>query len=485
LFQFSSIEHYHAQLQEGTVTCLQAVEHYLQQINATKHLNAFIEVYTDEVLETAKQLDAKRKSGALPGKLHGVVIGLKDVICHKGHKISAASKILQPFTSLYSATAVERLLAEEAIIIGSLNCDEFAMGSTNENSAYGKVLNALDETRVPGGSSGGSAVAVQAGLCMASLGSDTGGSVRQPADFCGIVGFKPGYGRISRYGLIAYASSFDQIGIFGTAIPDVALLLEVMAGDDEYDSTVSQQEVPPYSSLLNSNKKFSFAYFDEALNHPSLDAEIASAIRNKITVLKELGHEVAAVDLSTGTSGNNLLDYIVPAYYVLTTAEASSNLSRYDGVKFGHRSDKKNADLTDFYKETRSEGFGKEVKRRIMLGTFVLSAGYYDAYFTRAQQVRRLLCSKTTAIFKSYDFIILPTSPVTAFKAGEKMNDPIAMYLADIYTVMANLVGCPAISIPLFQHSNGMPFGLQVMANRHNEVSLLQVSDLLLQAKCI
>jgi aspartyl-tRNA(Asn)/glutamyl-tRNA(Gln) amidotransferase subunit A len=485
LFQFSSIEHYHAQLKAGTVSCLQAVEYYLQRIAATRHLNAFIAVYAEEALQQAKKLDAKRMAGDAPGKLQGVIIGLKDVICYKDHPISASSKILQSFTSLYSATAVERLLAEEAIIIGNLNCDEFAMGSTNENSAYGKVLNALDETRVPGGSSGGSAVAVQAGLCMVSLGSDTGGSVRQPADFCGIVGFKPGYGRISRYGLIAYASSFDQIGIFGNTVADIALLLEIMAGPDEYDSTVSHQEVPAYSSLLQTNQKFSFAYFEEALNHPGLDSEIAGAIRKKIELLKEMGHEVAAVELSEGQMENNLLDYIVPAYYVLTTAEASSNLSRFDGVKFGHRTPQKNIALTDFYKETRSEGFGAEVKRRIMLGTFVLSAGYFDAYFTRAQRVRQLLCTKTAAIFKSYDFIILPTSPVTAFKAGEKMGDPIAMYLADIYTVMANLVGCPAISVPLFQHSNGMPFGLQVMANRYNEVSLLQVSDLLLRAKSL
>lgn len=473
MFEFSSIEQYHAQLQEGKVTCLQAIEYYLQRARSRHSLNAFVEVYEDEALERAKQLDKKRKAGGTTGKLHGVIIGLKDVICYKDHKISAASAILKNFTSIYSATAVERLLAEEAIIIGNLNCDEFAMGSTNENSAYGKVLNALDETRVPGGSSGGSAVAVQAGLCMASLGSDTGGSVRQPADFCGIIGLKPTYGRISRYGLIAYASSFDQIGIFGTAVSDVALLLEVMAGADEYDSTVSHKEVPVYSTQSISDKSnYRFAYFITALNHPSLDPEISSSIKQKLGQLKEDGHEVAAVDF-------DLLDYVVPAYYVLTTAEASSNLSRYDGIKYGHRTGKKGIDLTEFYKLTRSEGFGKEVKRRIMLGTFVLSAGYYDAYFTRAQKVRQLLCDKTAEIFKSYDFIIMPTSPVTAFKAGEKVGDPIAMYLADIYTVMANLTGCPAISLPLFNHSNGMPFGLQVMANRFDEVSLLRVSDML------
>ena len=475
MFEYSSIEQYHAQLQQGSITCRDAVEHYLLRIKSTNHLNAFIEVYSDEAIEKAKQLDGLRNSGMPMGKLHGVIIGLKDVICYKSHKISASSKILQNFTSIYSATAVERLLAEDAIIIGNLNCDEFAMGSTNENSAYGKVLNTLDETRVPGGSSGGSAVAVQAGLCMVSLGSDTGGSVRQPADFCGIIGMKPTYGRISRYGLIAYASSFDQIGIFATKVSDIAVTLEVIAGADEFDSTISTKKVPAYSLSFSGIKKYRFAYFDEALNHPGLDVEIGTSIKNCLEQLKKDGHRVEPVKF-------DLLDYIVPAYYVLTTAEASSNLSRFDGVKYGHRATLPNLELTEFYKQSRSAGFGKEVKRRIMLGTFVLSAGYYDAYFTRAQKVRQLLNDKIQLIFNNFDFILLPTSPVTAFKAGEKMDDPIAMYLADIYTVMANLVGIPAISLPLFKHSNGMPFGLQVMANRFDEVSLLQVSHQLMKA---
>jgi aspartyl-tRNA(Asn)/glutamyl-tRNA(Gln) amidotransferase subunit A len=309
---------------------------------------------------------------------------------------------------------------------------------------------------------------------MISLGSDTGGSVRQPADFCGIVGLKPTYGRISRYGLIAYASSFDQIGIFGNNIPDVAAVLDVIAGADEYDSTVSLKKVGPYSLQPNENKKHRFAYFEEALNHPSLDSEVATAIKNKIEQLKKDGHEVKPVEFE-------LLDYIVPAYYILTTAEASSNLSRYDGVKYGYRTFIPGLELTNLYKQTRSAGFGKEVKRRIMLGTFVLSAGYYDAYFTRAQKVRKLLSDKIQLIFKDFDFILLPTSPTTAFKTGEKMNDPIAMYLADIYTVMANLAGIPAISLPLFWHSNGMPFGLQVLADRFNELSLLQISTRLMK----
>ncbi len=473
MFEFSSIEQYHAQLQKGNTTCLQTVQYYLQKIKATSHLNAFIEVYADEVLQKAKELDQKRKTDKSLSKLHGVVIGLKDVICYKDHKVSASSNILENFTSIYSATVVEILLSEDAIIIGNHNCDEFAMGSTNENSCYGKVLNALDETRVPGGSSGGPAVAVQAGLCMVSLGSDTGGSVRQPADFCGIVGLKPTYGRISRYGLIAYASSFDQIGIFADNIADIALVLEIIAGADEYDSTVSLKKVESYSQLSD-NKKYRFAYFEEALNHPSLDKEIAAAIKNKIEQLKKDGHEVKPVKFE-------LLDYIVPAYYVLTTAEASSNLSRYDGVKYGYRASTSSTELIDFYKKTRSAGFGKEVKRRIMLGTFVLSAGYYDAYFSCAQKIRKLLIDRIQHIFNNFDFILLPTSPSTAFKLGEKMDDPIAMYLADIYTVMANLTGVPSISLPLFWHSNGMKFSLQVLSNRFNELSLLQISNRLMK----
>jgi aspartyl-tRNA(Asn)/glutamyl-tRNA(Gln) amidotransferase subunit A len=473
LFSFTSIEQYHAQLLEGKTTCLQAVEHYLQQIQSKVHLNAFVHIYASEALEKARLLDANRKPGTSLKKLHGVVIGIKDVLAYKDHPLTAASGILKDFHSIYNATCIERLLEEEVIIIGHLNCDEFAMGSTNENSVYGKVLNPIDETRVPGGSSGGSAVAVQAGLCMVSLGSDTGGSVRQPADFCGIIGLKPGYGRISRYGLIAYASSFDQVGIFGKNVPDVALLLEVMAGADEFDSTVSTEPVPEYSRLLEPEKKYRFAYFETALTHESIDPEISAAIQLQVEKLKADGYDVEPVSFE-------LIDYVVPAYYVLTTAEASSNLSRYDGIRYGYREKNPQVELTDFYRQTRSAGFGREVRRRIMLGSFVLSAGYYDAYLTRAQQVRRLLTDQIELIFRDYDFIILPTSPLPAFKIGEKMDDPIAMYLADIFTVVANLTGIAAISLPLFQHSSGMPFSLQLMANRHNELSLLRISNHLL-----
>ncbi|HVI47009.1 MAG TPA: Asp-tRNA(Asn)/Glu-tRNA(Gln) amidotransferase subunit GatA [Chitinophaga sp.] len=467
--EFSSIITFQKALYAGSTSCTERVSYYLNRIAELKHLNAYLEVFEEEALEKARELDERIRSGQHVGALAGVVVGIKDVICYKGHKVNAASRMLEGFTSLFSATAVERLLAEDAIIIGNLNCDEFAMGSTNENSAFGPTLNALDTTRVPGGSSGGSAVAVQADLCQVSLGSDTGGSVRQPADFCGIIGLKPTYGRISRYGLIAYASSFDQIGIFGRDIADVAAVLQVIAGPDEFDSTASQKEVADYQSDLKHNKSFKFAYLRDALYHDGLDTEMKEGYIDFFENLLSAGHSV------TGRSFE-YLDYIVPAYYVLTTAEASSNLSRYDGVKFGHRTGAKDLDLTDFYKKSRSEGFGKEVKRRILLGTFVLSSGYYDAYYTKAQQVRRLVTDKLNEILDEYDAILMPTVPSTAFKIGEKTDDPIAMYLADIYTVLANLAGVPAISVPLNKHSNGMPYGIQIIAKKFDEAALLNIA---------
>jgi aspartyl-tRNA(Asn)/glutamyl-tRNA(Gln) amidotransferase subunit A len=480
MFHFQDINHYHQDLSANNTTCVDAVQYYLQQIDARKNLNAFTEVYAAEALQQAAALDEKRKSGEPLKRLHGVVVAIKDVLCYKDHTVTAASKILADFKSLYTATAVQRLLDEDAIIIGNCNCDEFAMGSSNENSVYGPVLNALDHTKVPGGSSGGSAVAVQAGLCMASLGSDTGGSVRQPADFCGIIGLKPTYGRISRYGLIAYASSFDQVGIFGNHVADIALLLEVMSGADEYDSTASPnpsqggglEQSANFTAYadVQETKKYKIAYFKEALHHPSLDKEIKENILNLVESLRANGHTVTEIDF-------NLLDYVVPAYYVLTTAEASSNLNRYDGIRYGHQATGNIKDLTEFYKQNRTEGFGKEVQRRIMLGTFVLSSGFYDAYFSKAQQVRRLLVNQTEAIFSDYEAVIMPTSPTTAFNIGYKNDDPVAMYLADIFTVFANLTGIPGISVPLFTHSNGMPFGLQIMTKKADELTLLQFAD--------
>ncbi|MEO8819622.1 MAG: Asp-tRNA(Asn)/Glu-tRNA(Gln) amidotransferase subunit GatA [Ginsengibacter sp.] len=478
MFSYQNIYDYHLQLKNGSATCVSAVEYYLQKIKDSLHLNAFIEVYNEESIERAKLLDEKRNSGKTLGKLHGVIIALKDVISYKDHQLSASSKMLKGFISIYHSTAVQKLLEEDAIIIGNCNCDEFAMGSTNENSVYGRVKNALDENKVAGGSSGGSAVAVQAGLCMISLGSDTGGSVRQPADFCGIVGMKPSYGTISRHGLIAYASSFDQIGIFANNVEDVATVLEIISGPDEFDSTVNQQKTLIFNldnrAEKDTSKKYRIALFKNAMNHKSLDAEIRNGIYNLVEDLKKDGHLVEEIDF-------DLIDYIVPAYYVLTTAEASSNLSRYDGVRYGYRDENKVDDLNIFYKKNRGKGFGKEVKKRIMLGTFVLSEGYYDAYFTKAQQVRNLLAFRTKEIFNDFDAVILPTVPSTAFEAGMMEKDPIATYLADIYTVYANLTGIPGISLPLFKHSNGMPFGVQLLANKHNELTLLECSDLLLK----
>ena len=473
MFLYKTIEDYHQNLITGKTSCLEAVNFYPEKINDNAELNAYVEVYAQESIARAKFLDEKRNNGTTPAKLHGVVIAIKDVICYQDHKVTAASAILKNFISVYNSSAVENLLKEDAIIIGSCNCDEFAMGSTNENSTYGRVVNALDKNKVAGGSSGGSAVAVQAGLCMVSLGSDTGGSVRQPADFCGITGIKPSYGSISRNGLIAYASSFDQIGIFSNNIQDAATVLEVINGADTHDGTVSQQKQNTFSIGSTSDKKYKIALLKNALEHKSLDPEIRNSIYSLADELNADGHEVMEIDF-------DLIDFIVPTYYVLTTAEASSNLSRYDGVRYGYRYENNTIDLADFYKKTRSKGFGREVKRRIMLGTFVLSEGYYDAYFTKAQQIRRILVNQTKEIFQSFDALILPTVPTTAFEAGSMDKDPVAMYLADIYTVYANLTGTPAVSLPLFKHSNGMPFGLQVITNNHNEQILLQLSHVLM-----
>jgi aspartyl-tRNA(Asn)/glutamyl-tRNA(Gln) amidotransferase subunit A len=474
LFSYTSIQQYQSELKTGKITCVQAVQHYLRNIEQQKHLNAFVEVFDEEALKRADELDSL-PADAEKGKLHGVVMGIKDVICYKDHQVTAASNILKDFTSIYSSTAVQRLLNEGAIIIGRQNCDEFGMGSTNESSAYGPALNPVQNDVVPGGSSGGSAVSVKAGLCMASLGTDTGGSVRLPADFCGIVGVKPTYGRVSRHGLIAYASSFDQIGVLAQNVEDAALILEVIAGKDEFDSTVSSKEVGQYSSVVAENDhKYRIAYFPEWLEHPSVDPEISAQLQSLLSSLKEKGHQVEPVHFK-------LTEYIVPTYYILTTAEASSNLSRFDGVRYGYQEKKTLSDLRDFYKQNRSKGFGKEVKRRIMLGTFVLSAGYYDAYFTKAQQVRRVLQQQTEDIFKDFDIILAPTSPTTAYKSGEKIKDPLAMYMGDIFTVFANLTGIPAVSLPLFNHSNTLPYGVQAMANRFDEVSLLSFSHQLMQ----
>ncbi|MBL7917333.1 MAG: Asp-tRNA(Asn)/Glu-tRNA(Gln) amidotransferase subunit GatA [Bacteroidia bacterium] len=467
MYKFSTIKQLQADLKSGKTNCIDLVKESLQEANNKKHLNIFLELYEASALEKAKQVDEKIMQGKA-GKLAGVIVGLKDNICYKGHKVSASSKILEGFESLFSATVTEKLLNEDAIIIGRCNCDEFAMGSSNENSAYGNVLNPLNEKTVPGGSSGGSAAAVAANICHVTLGSDTGGSIRQPASFTGTVGIKPTYGRVSRWGLIAYASSFDQIGPITKTVEDNALVLEVISGNDEYDSTVSQKPVEEYSKLLNQNKKYKIAYLKECVYADGLDAEVKAAVINKMEALKKAGHTVEEVSFP-------YLDYLVPVYYVLTTAEASSNLSRFDGIHYGYRS--KNAtDLESTYKKSRSEGFGKEVQRRIMLGTFVLSAGYYDAYYGKGQKVRRLIQNKTLEILKQYDFILTPTTPGTAFEFGKNSTDPIKMYLEDIFTVQAPIAGVPAISVPCGIHSNGLPMGIQLMANYFEEAKMFDLA---------
>ncbi len=469
--KYSEITQVQHDLREGKLSCIELVEYYLERIEASQELNIYIEVYAEEALAKAKAIDERLQENADDlGRLFGVVVSLKDVLCYKDHQVTGGSKILTGFTSMFSATGVERVVEEDAIIIGRVNCDEFAMGSTTENSYYGPTRNAADPNRVPGGSSGGSAVAVQADTCLVSLGTDTGGSVRQPASFCGVIGFKPTYGRISRYGLLAYGSSFDQMGVLAQSVSDTALFLEVMAGPDEFDSTASQRPVEAYTSHLSFERKAKIAYFGSALDHPSLDSGVREICQGLIEQLRSEGHTVEAVDF-------DYLDYIIPAYYVLTTAEASSNLSRYDGIRYGYRSPNA-TDLMETYKKSRTEGFGTEVKRRIMLGTFVLSAGYYDAYYTKAQKARRLIQEKTFEIFEEYDFILLPAAPGPAWHLGDNVDDPVAMYLADIFTVQANMVGIPAICLPIGTHAEeGLPVGVQFMANRFQESDLLAFSQ--------
>ena len=468
VYSFLNIEKLKADLKSGLTTCKELTEEAIKQISENHRLNAFLEVFESSALAQALVIDEKIKSGT-EGKLAGVIVGLKDNICYKGHKVSASSKILEGFESLYSATVVERLIAEDAIIIGRLNCDEFAMGSSNENSAFGNVLNPLNNSCVPGGSSGGAAAAVASGLCHVSLGSDTGGSIRQPASFTGTVGLKPTYGRVSRYGLIAYASSFDQIGPITKTVQDAALVLEVISGKDKHDNTCSSEKVESYSSQIQEIKKYKIAYIKECVEAEGIDSEVKQIILNQIETLKSLGHSVEAISFP-------YLDYLVPTYYVLTTAEASSNLSRFSGIHYGHRT-QITSDLENTYKKSRSEGFGKEVKRRIMLGTFVLSSGYYDAYYSKGQKVRRIIHEKTKDIFKTFDFILTPSTPGTAFEFGKNSADPIKMYLEDIFTVQANIAGIPAISVPCGNHSNGLPVGLQLMCNYFEESKLLNLAS--------
>lgn len=458
--RFSSLSSIQQALRSGTLSCQQLVEYYLEQIALHDELNAYVQVFGDSAFAKAEELDALLTNGGELPPLIGLVVSIKDIICYAGHPVQGASKILDGFESLFSATAVDRLLNAGAIIIGSTNCDEFGMGSANENSIIGPTKNAIDSTRIPGGSSGGAAVAVQIDSCLVALGSDTGGSVRQPAAFCGLVGLKPTYGRISRHGLLAYASSFDQIGFLGRNAKDVRRVLDVTGGPDAYDATCV--EIP---NLPQGKPKKRIAYLPKTLTHEDIDPEICSSIREHIQSLEAAGHELVPVEFP-------YLDQLVPTYYLLTTAEASSNLSRYDGVRYGHRSSAA-ADVRTTLCNSRTEGFGLEVKRRILMGAFVLSAGHFDAYFKKAQQVRRLIQEATVTILNDCDLWLLPTSPVLPWKIGSQEKTPTAAYLADIYTVIANLAGIPGISYPIGTSSAGLPIGMQMLAAKGGERLLL------------
>jgi len=438
---------------------------YLANIERTRSLNVFVEVYAEEALAISKEMDTK--SPAKRGKLWGAIISVKDVISHASHQLTAGSKMLQGYTALYTATVLQRLLDEDAIVIGRVNCDEFAMGSDNQTSHYGPTANGAHPDHVPGGSSGGSAVSVQMHLCLISLGSDTGGSVRQPAAFCGVTGFKPSYGRMSHFGLVAYGSSFDQIGFIAHNIQDVAAVYDVSHGPDAHDSTLHPNRSETILPLKPHSRPLKLAYIEETLNHHGLQKEIKLGFENKLSVLSNQGHVLESVSFE-------YLDYIIPAYYVLTSAEASSNLSRYDGIRYGYRSETSGS-LDEMYTQSRTEGFGDEVKRRILLGTFVLSVGYYEAYFAKAQRVRRLIKERFDEWSSQYDAILIPTAPVTAWPL-DKPPSTLEMYLSDVYSAIANLTGLPALSIPLGEDHSNLPFGRQILSKRYNEEHLLAIA---------
>lgn len=470
--QFSSYEDLRSSLLSRAVTCETVVRHYLDRIDRHGDDNIYTTVFHEQALERARELDRKIADGGAPGKLFGMPMAIKDNIAMKGVRLTCASRMLENYESVYDATAVLRLEAEDAIFLGKTNMDEFAMGSSNENSAFGPVSNPFDRTRVPGGSSGGSAAAVAAGLCMVALGSDTGGSVRQPAGFCDIVGLKPTYGRISRYGLVAFASSFDQIGVLSANCDDAALVLQVMAGQDGHDATSSAHAVGDYAAEMGALSPEGLRigvpgeYFQE-----SLSPDIRDIVMGRLNELRDRGAELVEVDLPKS-------DHAIAAYYILVTAEASSNLARFDGARYGYRSPEAH-DLSSMYVQSRSEGFGREVKRRIMLGTYVLSAGYYDTYYKKAQQVRRVFQDRYREALEKVDVIAGPTSPIPPFGIGEKTSDPLEMYLADVFTVPASIVGMPAVSVPAGFDNQGLPVGLHLICNFFEEGKLLGIARMM------
>jgi aspartyl-tRNA(Asn)/glutamyl-tRNA(Gln) amidotransferase subunit A len=434
--------------------------------NLNETLNAFLEIDRQGALERAAVAD---------GPLAGIPVAVKDNICVRGMQASCGSRILGDYHPPYNATVIERLTQAGAIVIGKTNCDEFAMGSSNENSAFGPVRNPWDTTRVPGGSSGGSAAAVAAGIVPVALGSDTGGSVRQPASLVGVIGLKPTYGRNSRYGLVAFASSLDQVGIFAREVEDVARVLGVIAGRDSHDATTADVPVPDYTASLTGDLKGARLGFPRALFAEGLDEEVGNAVKAVVDVYRDLGAEIVDVDLPHAK-------YAIAAYYIIATAEASSNLARFDGVRYGFRAED-TPELRQMYRRTREEGFGAEVKRRIMLGTYVLSAGYYDAYYLKAQKVRTLIKNDFLKAFENCDAIITPTSPSTAFALGEKVDDPLAMYLNDIYTVTANLAGVPGISVPCGLSAERLPIGFQLLGPFWSESTLFNLAHAYAEAR--
>ncbi len=458
---------------QATASAL-AQEFYTRIRKEDPEIGAFLTLSEERALAQADHIDRMAAAGNPLPSLAGVPVAIKDVMVTRGVRTTAGSKMLENFVPPYDCTAVARMEAAGAVVLGKLNCDEFAMGSSNENSAFRPVHNPRDKSRVPGGSSGGSAAAVAAGMAVATLGSDTGGSIRQPASFCGVVGLKPTYGRVSRYGLIAFASSLDHIGPFARTVKDAAMMLRTIAGRDPMDSTSAEVSVPDYVAELDkpvAGLRVGVAkeYFGEGL-----DPEVRAAVEAAIQKLAELGCEVIPVSLPH-------TEYAIPAYYIVATAEASSNLARYDGVRYGFRAPQART-LAEMYRRTRDGGFGVEVKRRIMLGTYALSAGYYDAYYLKAQKVRTLLARDFEDAFKKVDVIAAPTSPTPAFRLGEKVNDPLAMYLADIYTVTANLAGVPGISVPCGESHEKLPIGLQLFARHFDESTLLRVAHAYEQA---
>lgn len=504
---FRSIADNRKAVKTGELSLEEIVRHYADNIEQrNSEVNAVVSLDVEQAIADAEHIQEKIDNGE-SGKLAGAVIGIKDLICEKDKQTTCASNILSNFESIYDATVVERLKAEDAILLGRLNMDEFAMGSSNENSIYGPARNPHDTEKVPGGSSGGSAAAVAAEFSTATLGSDTGGSIRQPASYCGVVGLKPTYGRVSRYGLVAYASSFDCIGPLANNVEDAAEILEVISGYDENDNTSSSRAVPDYGSFVKEPQSNIRIGVPEEYFGEGLDSEIRDGIENRLKDLEQEGVELVPIHLPH-------MKYGIATYYILATAEASSNLARYDGIRYGHRADIKevkdelrkekealkeqmelaagdekvrlgkeledmDSALIRLYKKSRTEGFGTEVKRRIMLGTYVLSAGYYEAYYGKAQKVRRLIKEDFTKAFNDVDVIVSPTAPTTAFDIGSKTDDPLQMYLNDVYTITANLAGICGINVPAGMHSNGLPYGLQFMADTFEEGKLLNAARLI------